>query len=113
MSSVVASPIPPVRGREQRLAALQLANAIRVRRARLKREIREGAASVAGVLLDPPDWAAGMRVFDLLQAAPKFGPTKTQQVLRVVRVSSTKTVGGLSVRQRHELAGMLSAKGGA
>ena len=40
---------------------------------------------------------------DLLMAAPKCGRVKSARIMEQCRISPSKTVGGLSERQRHEL----------
>jgi hypothetical protein len=47
------------------------------------------------------------RIFDLLLAMPTMGRVKVNRVLNVCRISPSKTVGGLTERQRVELASML------
>jgi ribosomal protein S13 len=49
-----------------------------------------------------------MVVFDVLMAMPKIGRTKATGVLRSKGVSPTKTLGGLTERQRSEVLGMVS-----
>ncbi len=39
----------------------------------------------------------------MLMAVPKFGRVKAARLLNQCRISQSKTVGGLSDRQRHEL----------
>ena len=46
---------------------------------------------------------ATAKVFDMLMAVPKFGRVKAARLLNQCRISQSKTVGGLSDRQRHEL----------
>jgi hypothetical protein len=96
---------------EQRLAALERANDIRARRARLKRELRAGRVLVAPLLLEPPEYIDSMKVFDLLLAMPHWGGVKANRLLSRAGVSPSKTIGGLSERQRRELAGMVSRRG--
>jgi hypothetical protein len=85
------------------MEALQRANVVRTRRAALKRDIKAGRASVLEVLAEPPYYVETMKVFDLLMAAPKTGGVKATKILQVCRISLSKTVGGLSERQRGEL----------
>jgi hypothetical protein len=89
------------------MEALQRANQIRTRRAQLKRDLRAGRASVHQLLLEPPDWIETAKVFDMLLAVPKYGRVKVNKILQQCRISPSKTIGGLSERQRAELVGML------
>lgn len=83
--------------------ALLLANDVRVKRAKLKTEIKAGVRSVLDALNAPPPEAVTMKVFDLLLAVPKYGRIKVNKMLARVQISPSKTVGGLSPRQRREL----------
>jgi hypothetical protein len=96
----------PVRSLDQRMEALKRANHIRVRRAQLKKDLKDGRAQIEEILLDPPDWVSTAKVFDMLMAVPKFGRVKAARLLNQCRISQSKTVGGLSERQRAELVGL-------
>lgn len=98
---------PPDRSLVQRMEALRLANDIRTRRAQLKRDLKGGRAQVVNILLAPPAHVETMKVFDLLLAAPKCGRVKTNKVLAMAKVSPSKTVGGLTDRQRREIVAWL------
>lgn len=103
-----ASAIPaPERSLEQRMAALNRANVIRVTRADWKRRARRGEVSVRAVLADPPELFESMKVLELLMAQPHVGRVKASKMLRIVNCSPSKTVGGLTMRQRVELAAWL------
>jgi hypothetical protein len=97
----------PERSLEQRMDALGKANAIRTRRAQLKRDLKGGRTSIHKLLLSPPDWVETAKVFDMLLAVPKYGRVKANKVLNQCRISPSKTIGGLSERQRTELVQML------
>jgi hypothetical protein len=98
----------PVRSLDQRMEALKRANHIRVRRAQLKKDLKDGRAQIEEILLDPPDWVSTAKVFDMLMAVPKFGRVKAARLLNQCRISQSKTVGGLSERQRTELVGLFN-----
>ena len=49
------------------------------------------------------------KVLDLVLAVPKYGRVKANKLLERCRVSSSKTVNGLTPRQRKELLDMLGA----
>ena len=93
----------PERSLTQRMDALKRANEIRTQRARLKRDLKAGRTQIHGLLLDPPEWLATAKVFDLLLAVPKYGRVKVNRILTQCRISPSKTIGGLSERQRNEL----------
>jgi len=89
------------------MEALQRANEIRTKRAALKRDLKAGRASIHLLLMEPPDYIETAKVFDMLLAVPKYGRVKVNKVLQVCRISPSKTIGGLSERQRAELISML------
>lgn len=91
-------------GVDQRLAALEKANWVRRRCCELKRDIRAGLVSVPDVLLDLPVWARSMEVYDLLVAQRSWGRVKALGMLRRVQVSAPRPLGGLTERERGELA---------
>jgi hypothetical protein len=97
----------PERSLQQRMSALERANEIRSYRRSLKLDIKSGHTSVIDVLLDPPKKIETMKIFDLLLSSPKMGRVKVNRILTQCRVSPSKTVGGLSERQRGELASFL------
>ena len=87
--------------------ALERANRIRTARAQLKRDLKAGKVSIHQLLLDPPSYLETAKVFDMLLAVPKYGRVKANKVLVQCRISPSKTIGGLSERQRTELVSML------
>lgn len=97
----------PDRTLDQRMEALAKANEIRVARAKLKIDIKRGRVNALNVLLDPPAVFATMRVTEVLLAMPKIGRVKANRLLRTARCSPSKTLAGLSDRQRGELVGLL------
>ena len=97
----------PERSLTQRMEALHRANEIRTRRAQLKRDLKAGRVSIHDLLLEPPTYVETAKVFDMLLAVPKFGRVKAARFLNQCRISQSKTVGGLSDRQRAELVALL------
>ena len=95
----------PQRSLDQRMEALKRANDIRVRRAKLKKDLKDGRVGIDDVLRNPPMYVETAKVFDILMAVPKFGRVKAAKLLNQCRISQSKTVGGLSERQRGELIG--------
>ena len=98
----------PMRSLDQRMEALKRANDIRVRRAQLKKDLKLGRASIEHILNDPPEFVSTAKVFDMLMAVPKFGRVKAARFLNTCRISQSKTVGGLSERQRAELVSLFN-----
>lgn len=97
----------PDRSLRQRLDALETANQVRSQRAQLKRDLKAKRKMIHDLLLEPPDYIETMKVFDLMLACPKYGRVKVNKVLQQCRISPSKTIGGLSQRQRTEVVSML------
>src|SRR5712691_4984015 len=93
----------PAKTRDQRMRALRQANEIRASRAALKKELASGSVRIEDVLAQPPDWVRTVKVNALLLALPKIGPARAARVLSHCRIAPSKTVGGVSERQRGEL----------
>jgi hypothetical protein len=101
--------VTPARSAVQRLEALRRANEIRIGRAQLKRTLATGSVRITDILATPPECAKTQKVHDLLLALPKYGPARVNRLLAHCRISPSKTVVGLSDRQRNELIGRLSS----
>lgn len=97
----------PDRSLLQRQDALRKANEIRSFRKALKIALKYGHVQLTDVLNDPPEMIESMKMLDLLLATPKLGRVKASKALHSCRISPSKTVGGLSERQRRELVLML------
>jgi hypothetical protein len=98
----------PERSLEQRHEALRVANDIRVYRAGVKRCVRLGQVDAVALLVDvPDDRLRTMKAYDLIVCMPKIGRVKANKVFQHARISPSKTIGGLSERQRREVAGLL------
>jgi len=91
----------------QRLDALNRANIVRVRRATLKKDLKAGRVVVVDLIAEPPEYIDTMKLFDLVLATPKYGRVKVNKILTQCRISPSKTVGGLSERQRDELVRLI------
>ncbi len=92
----------------QQQQALNLANRVRVDRARLKREIHrlpagEGHALLADALLEAPACLRSARALDVLMWLPGTGERHAVRWMRAARVGFTLTVGQLTDRQRVDL----------
>jgi hypothetical protein len=93
----------PQRSLDQRMDALQRANHVRSQRAALKTALKTGDTCITVIIQQPPEFLLTAKVLDLIMAAPKYGRVKAGKVMERCRVSPSKTVGGLSERQRREL----------
>lgn len=99
--------IAPERTRAQRLDALKHANSTRSRRAVTKSAIKCGQIHLADVLGDVPEHMMSMKIEDALLCVRGIGRFKAAKVLRNTRTVPSKTLAGLSDRQRQEIVGAL------
>jgi hypothetical protein len=99
----------PERSLDQRMDALGRANQERSPRAALKADLKRGDANIRDILAAPPDYLLTAKVVDLLMAAPKCGRVKSARIMEQCRISPSKTIGGLSERQRAELLSAFGA----
>lgn len=100
----------PARTPTQREDALLKANRVRTFRAEKKRKLKFEGLDPVPLLEEPPEEMETMRVFDFLLAVPKFGRVKTNKVLQSIRISPSKTMAGMSRRQRDELVARLRSR---
>ncbi len=103
--------VAPARSLDQRMEALERANVVRCYRAELKKDLAAGRGprTVLDILAAPSELEETWKVFDVLMAVPRVGRVKANNILRRQGVSPSKTVAGLSGRQRRAL---LEALGG-
>lgn len=110
-------PTAPVRSVEQRMIALQRANDIRHERHLFKQRLKtsphpmSSAQEAIALLQDFPAEFETMKIGELLIAVRHIGRVKARAILGRVRISPSKTVGGLSDRQRTELCEHLAGHG--
>jgi hypothetical protein len=97
----------PERSLEQRREGLEKANTIRFQRALLKKQLKSGEVSIFTLLENPPDFIIMMKLSKLLLSVPKYGDVKVNKILIQCVISPSKTVGGLSPRQKASLVMLL------
>src|SRR3954447_802634 len=101
MGTTAIAPAP------QHMQALEQANRVRLARAELKRQVAEGEASVADVVLKCPWEAESMTIADLLMSQHRWGRSRCRRFLLSIPMTETKTIGSMTERQRRELAARL------
>jgi hypothetical protein len=92
---------------QQRMRALEQANAVRLARAGLKRRIAEGKVSAAEIILDCPEVAQRWTLAELLVSQRRWGSTRCRKFLERNGISEIKPIGDLTERQRRLLAAQL------
>src|ERR671921_732818 len=101
MEATATAPAP------QHMRALAQANRVRLARAELKRQVAEGEATVADIVLTCPWEAESMSIADLLLSQHRWGRTRCRRFLASIPMSETKTVGSMTERQRRALSARL------
>lgn len=96
-----ATAFPPPEA--QYMAALDRANVVRLYRAQVKRDIRAGRARITDLIADPDERLLAMPVYELLMSMHRVGHTKVQRLLTECGISMSKTIGGMTDRQRGAL----------
>lgn len=91
----------------QHMQALGRANDIRIRRSALKHEVSDGTRTASSVVLDPPEEALTMSIYDLLAAQNRWGRTRALRLLRVAQVKEGRQLGELTPRQRGVLVALI------
>ena len=97
----------PDRSTQQRLDALEQANLVRTYRAQLKRDLYAARVDADEVLVSGDPFLETMKAWDLLLAVPGLGRVKLDKWFRRNDISPSKTIGGLSPRQRGRLVVLL------
>ncbi|CAM3994524.1 integration host factor, actinobacterial type [Smaragdicoccus niigatensis] len=90
---------------EQRAAALEKAAAARRARAELKEKLKKGVTDLKKVLddADTDEILGKMKVSALLEALPKVGKVKAQEIMNELEIAPTRRLRGLGERQRKNL----------
>ena len=96
--------LPPLSA-EQRAAALEKAAAARRARAALKVRLKTSGTSLADVLTEgeTDDVVGKMKVVHVLEALPRVGKVKAQQIMEDLEISPSRRVRGLGSKQREAL----------
>lgn len=90
---------------EQRAAALEKAAQARKARAELKEKLKKGNTDLQQVLkqAEENEILGKMKVSALLEALPKVGKVKAQEIMKELEIAPTRRLRGLGDRQRRAL----------
>ena len=90
---------------EQRAAALEKAAQARKTRAELKEKLKKGETDLQQVLkqAEENEILGKMKVSALLEALPKVGKVKAQEIMKELEIAPTRRLRGLGDRQRRAL----------
>lgn len=102
----------------QHLDALATANARRIERATMKREVRAKTRRLAAIIVTPPDSCATATIGDVLTWMPRVGPGRALRLMRDAArhaappfpaPSEARRLGELTLRQRRAIATAVTA----
>lgn len=98
----------------QKMAALEIGNAVRIRRSEVRRAVAslpvlESRQLAITVLFDPEPACEGMALYHLLLSCKGIGPRQASTIPARVPVSQTRRLGDLTGRQKQRLAELLRA----
>lgn len=97
--------VPPVLTDEQRRKALIKADAVRSRRAIVKKEIKASKISFEELLemAKNEDALAGMKILTALECVPGIGKVKARRKMKELKISEVRRIKGLSPKQKTAL----------
>ena len=90
-------------GARRRQIGASSGSVARSARAQLKKDLASGKIDLTQILARPPECVRTARVRDVLLALPKIGSVKATRILAHCGIAHSKTLGGLTDRQRAEL----------
>jgi hypothetical protein len=96
----------------QSFAALDRANAVRLRRSAFHAELRalawpDAADRLADTIADMPDWLATIPLETLLGYCPQIGQMRVRQLLGRAKLTRTQRLGDVDIYRRRVLCGLL------
>jgi hypothetical protein len=90
---------------EERRLALEKAQRLRKERSEIRRQLKDGKLTLSELLEKESDEVVGrMRVDHVLQSLPSIGKKISGRIMDEIGIAASKRLGGLSSRQRTELA---------
>jgi hypothetical protein len=97
-------PLPELDPEQRRAALVKAAEARRIR-AELKQMLKAGEVSLRDVLdrSSSAEPLAKMKVADVLEAMPAFGPVKARRLMEELEIAPSRRLRGLGPRQREAL----------
>ena len=97
-------PLPELAPEERRAALAKAARARRIR-AELKQMLKAGEVTMAEILerADNVEALAKMKVCEVLEAMPAYGPVKARRLMEQLNIAPTRRLRGLGPRQREAL----------
>jgi hypothetical protein len=97
-------PLPDLAPEERRAALVKAAEARRIR-AELKQMLKAGEVTLGQVLdrAASAEALAKMRVSEVLEAMPAYGPVKARKLMEQLDIAPTRRIRGLGPRQREAL----------
>ena len=89
---------------EERQAALEKAQAARIKRAQVRDDLKNGKLSLQDVLAMKDDPIVGrMKVSTLIETLPGYGKAKAEKIMGELKIAESRRLKGLGERQEAAL----------
>ena len=89
---------------EERQAALEKAKAVRIKRAQVRDDLKNGKLSLQDVLAMKDDPIVGrMKVSTLIETLPGYGKAKAEKIMGELKIAESRRLKGLGERQEAAL----------
>ncbi len=89
---------------EERKAALEKAKAARIKRAKVREDLKTGKTTLAKVLKMKDDPIVGrMKVSTLIETLPGYGKAKAEKIMKELQIAESRRLRGLGARQQAAL----------
>ena len=86
---------------EERQAALEKAKAARLKRAKVREELKSGKINLEKVLSMKDDPVVGrMKVSTLIETLPGYGKAKAEKIMKELEIAESRRLKGLGERQQ-------------
>ena len=94
---------------EERKAALEKAKAARIKRAKVREDLKLGKLTLKKVLEQKDDPVIGrMKVATLIETLPGYGKAKAEKIMNELHIAESRRLRGLGERQEAALLERLS-----
>lgn len=89
---------------EERQAALEKAKAARLKRAKVREDLKTGKTTLKKVLAKKDDPIIGrMKVSTLIETLPGYGKAKAEKIMKELDIAESRRLKGLGERQQKAL----------
>lgn len=102
MNAIKSNPIPVLTAEERR-EALKKGLRARQARAKIRKKLADGKITLEEIVETKDEVIRRMKVVDLLKAYRGIGDTKARKIMDELKISQSRRVGGLGIKQKEKL----------